>query len=168
MPIANIESTQRQSRLLQNSLSEELSPKHKLYKLRPLINWSNLEEKIAKLINVSRMGRERKSLRVMLGLALLQAMYNTTDCYASETFEENYYWQYFCGYEYIETKLSISESAVRRFRQELGEEGYNIILAELVKVGLKVGAYKKKTWTRRLLIPLFRSRISNILMMPTY
>ena len=44
----------------------------------------------------------------------------------------------------MDTKLSISESAIRRFRQELGEEGHNLILKELVKVGLKVGAYKKK------------------------
>jgi transposase, IS5 family len=144
MPIQNIEDSQRQGRLFYDKLSKELSPKHKLYKLKELISWSDLEEQVIKLVNVEQLGRERKSIRVMLGLSMLQAMYNFSDCLSSETFEENVYWQYFCGYEYIDTKISISESAIRRFRQELGEEGYNLILRELTKVGLRVGAYKKK------------------------
>lgn len=144
MPIQNIELLQKQGRLFFDKLSKELNPKHKLYKLKELINWSDLEDQVTKLVNVERLGRERKSLRVMLGLSMLQAMFNFSDCLTSETFEENVYWKYFCGYEYVDTKLSISESAIRRFRQELGEEGHNLILKELVKVGLKVGAYKKK------------------------
>ena len=144
MPIEKLENKQRQGRLLQDKLSKELSSKHKLYKLKELINWSELEEEVGGIVNVRALGRERKSLRVMLSLSMLQAMYNFSDCLTSETFEENLYWQYFCGYEYIDTKLSVSESAIRRFRQELGEEGYNYILKELTKVGLRVGAYKKK------------------------
>ena len=144
MPIQNIELLQKQGRLFFDKLSKELNHKHKLYKLKELINWSDLEDQVTKLVNVERFGRERKSLRVMLGLSMLQAMFNFSDCLTSETFVENVYWQYFCGYEYVDTKLSISESAIRRFRQELGEEGHNLILKELVKVGLKVGAYKKK------------------------
>ena len=165
MPIEKLESKQRQGRLLQDKLSKELSGKHKLYKLKELINWSELEEQIVKIVNVKALGRERKSLRVMLSLSMLQAMYNFCDCLTSETFEENLYWQYFCGYEYIDTKLSVSESAIRRFRQDLGEEGYNYILKELTKVGLRVGAYKKKIWTQALLTLRCKLRISSIRMM---
>ena len=71
-------------------------------------------------------------------------MFNFSNCLTSETFEENVYWKYFCGYEYVDTKLSVSESVIRRFRQELGEEGHNLILKELIRVGLRIGAYKKK------------------------
>ena len=116
MPIQNIELLQNQGRLFLDKLSKELNPKHKLYKLKELINWSDLEAQIVKLVNVEQLGRERKSLRVMLGLSMLQAMFNFSDCLTSETFEENVYWKYFCGYEYVDTKLSISESAIRRFR----------------------------------------------------
>lgn len=144
MPIQNLENSQRQGRLLQDKLSKELNSKHKLYKLKELIDWDDLENQVIQIVNVDQLGRERKSLRVMLGITMLQAMYNFSDCLTSETFTENAYWQYFCGYEYIDTKLSVSESAIRRFRQELGEEGYNFILKELTKVGLRVGAYKKK------------------------
>lgn len=93
---------------------------------------------------MEQLGREKKSVRVMVGLSMLQAMYNFSDCLTSETFEENVYWKYFCGYEYVDTKISVSESAIRRFRQVLGEVGHNLILKELVRVGLRVGAYKKK------------------------
>lgn len=144
MPIEKIENEQRQGRLLQESLSRELNPKHKLYKLRDLISWAQLENSIGKIVKIDSLGRERKSLRVMIGLSMLQAMYNFSDCLTSETFGENLYWQYFCGYEYIDAKLCVSESAIRRFRQELDEAGYNMILQELVKVGFRVGAYKKK------------------------
>jgi transposase, IS5 family len=144
MPIENLVNSQKQGRMFYDKLSKELNSKHKLYKLKELINWTDLEEEIGKLVKIEQLGRERKSLRVMLGLSMLQAMYNFSDGFTSETFGENVYWKYFCGYEYVDTGLSVSESAIRRFRQELGERGYNCILRELTKVGLRVGAYKKK------------------------
>ena len=38
----------------------------------------------------------------------------------------------------------MSETTIRRFRSVLGEAGYNEILKELLRIGLKVGALKKK------------------------
>lgn len=54
------------------------------------------------------------------------------------------YWQYFCGYDYFEKDIGVSESTIKRFRDTLGEAGYNEILRELIKVGGKVGVVKKK------------------------
>lgn len=144
MPIENIENKQKQSRLFQDTLSKELNPQNKLYKLRQLINWPELENEIQKLIIVNKQGRTRTSIRVLLGISMLQGMYNYSDCLTSETFEENVYWKYFCGYEYVDKEEKVSESVIRRFRQSLGEKGYNLILKELARVGLKIGAYKKK------------------------
>lgn len=81
---------------------------------------------------------------------MLQAMYNGSDSFTEEELKENIYWQYFCGYEYIQQDIDVSEATIRRFRNALGEEGYNEILKELLRIGLKVGALKKKTWNRRL------------------
>lgn len=50
MPIQNIENAQRQGRIFQDKLSQELSTKHKLYKLKELINWTALEEQVLKLV----------------------------------------------------------------------------------------------------------------------
>ena len=80
----------------------------------------------------------------MLALSMLQAMYNLSDKRTVEQFEENIYWQYFCGYEYLEQKVEVSEAGIRRFRSTLGEDGYKIILQELIMVGNKMGVYKKK------------------------
>jgi len=144
MPTEKIELQEKQGRLFHQKLSIELNAKHKLYKLRELINWSELESGVSEIVNVKRYGRAKKSLRVMLGLSMLQAMYNFSDCLTSETLEENIYWQYFCGYEYGGNASIVSESSIRRFRNELGEAGHELILKELTSVGLRVGAYKKK------------------------
>ena len=148
MPAEKIELQQKQGRLFHQKLSIELNPKHKLYKLRELINWSELESGVSQIVNVKRYGRAKKDLRVILGLSMLQAMYNFSDCLTSETLEENIYWQYFCGYEYGGNASIVSEISIHRFRNDLGEAGYELILKELASVGLRVGAYKKKIWTR--------------------
>ena len=75
---------------------------------------------------------------------MLQAMYNGSDSFTEEELKENIYWQYFCGYEYLQQDLDVSEATIRRFRNDLGEDGYNEILKELLRIGLKVGALKKK------------------------
>jgi len=147
MPIKDIKKLQSQSRLIGYKLSEELNPQNKLYKLRDEINWAVLEKHVLANMKVSGSGRERHSVRLLLGLLLLQAMNNTSDRLAAEELTENIYWQYFCGYEYLEQEVSISESSIRRFRQALGEEGLNAILREIIKVGINIGAVKKKDLT---------------------
>lgn len=144
MPIKNLAVSQKQTRMFQTELSLDLNKKNKLYKLRQVIDWSSLEKEVLKLINVKDLGRERTSLRILLGLAMLQAMYNFSDILTSEELSENMYWQYFCGYEYLEAEVGVSDSTIRRFRNLLGEVGYNLILEELIRVGGKVGVYKKK------------------------
>jgi IS5 family transposase len=116
----------------------------KLYKLRDLVNWSELEARALPNIEIKQFGRNKKDHRVMLALSMLQAMYNGSDSFTEEELKENIYWQYFCGYEYLQQDLDVSEATIRRFRNDLGEEGYNEILKELLRIGLKVGALKKK------------------------
>lgn len=57
---------------------------------------------------------------------------------------ENVYWQYFCGWEYLQKDAEISESSIRQFCTILGEDGYNEILKELIKIGCKTGVVKKR------------------------
>ncbi|WP_342271494.1 transposase [Candidatus Tisiphia endosymbiont of Parasteatoda lunata] len=146
MPIENIIKSQKQGKLFGYKLKEELNSNNKLYKLRELINWSGLEEWLSKNVSIKRFGRNRKCHRVMLGVMMLQAMYNFLDSLAEEELKENMYWQYFCGWEYIETDIAMSETSIRRFRNLLGESGYNEILAELIRVGIRTNTIKKKIW----------------------
>ena len=144
MPIENISFSQKQERLFGEKLSIQLNRKNKLYKLRDLVNWPELEAKALTKIEIKQFGRNKKDHRVMLGLSMLQAMYNGSDSFTEEALKENIYWQYFCGYEYMQQDIDVSEATIRRFRNALGEEGYNEILKELLRIGLKVGALKKK------------------------
>ena len=144
MPIENITFSQKQERLFEDRLSTKLNPKNKLYKLKDMVNWSDLETRALPDIQIKQFGRHKKDHRVMLALSMLQAMYNGSDSFTEEELKENVYWQYFCGYEYLQKDLEVSEATIRRFRNALGEAGYNEILKELLRIGLKVGALKKK------------------------
>jgi IS5 family transposase len=144
MPIENITPSQNQGRLFEERLSKKLSQKNKLYQLRDLINWSELEEKALSHVEIKQFGRSRKDHRVMLALLMLQAMYNGSDSFTESELMENMYWQYFCGYEYLVKDPEMSEASIRRFRNLIGENGYNEIMKELLRIGIKVGALKKK------------------------
>ena len=101
MPIENITFSQKQGRLLEVRVSTKLNPKNKLYKLKEMVNWSDLEARALSDIQIKQFGRNKKDHRVMLALAMLQAMYNSSDSFTEEELQENAYWQYFCGYEYL-------------------------------------------------------------------
>jgi len=148
-PIDNITFSQKQERLFEEKLSTKLNPKNKLYKLKDMVNWADLEARALPDIQIRQFGRNKKDHRVMLALSMLQAMYNGSDSFTEEELKENIYWQYFCGYEYLQANLDVSEATVRRFRNDSWRRRVLIeILKELLGIGLKVGALKKKTWNR--------------------
>ena len=124
MPIDNITFSQKQERLFEEKLSTKLNPKNKLYKLKDMVNWADLEARALPDIQIRQFGRNKKDHRVMLALSMLQAMYNGSDSFTEEELKENIYWQYFCVYEYLQADLDVSEATIGRFRNTLGEDGY--------------------------------------------
>ena len=48
----------------------------------------------------------------MLALSMLQAMYNGSDSFTEEELKENVYWQDFCGCEYLQQDLDVSETII--------------------------------------------------------
>ncbi|MCC8461810.1 MAG: transposase [Rickettsia endosymbiont of Ecitomorpha arachnoides] len=111
MPIENIIKSQAQEKLFGYKLKEELNANNKLYKLRELINWSRLEEWLSKNVAIKRLGRNRKCHRVMLGVTMLQAIYNFSDTLAEEELKKNMYWQYFC--------ISLNETYARIYKRNI-------------------------------------------------
>ena len=112
MPIDNITFSQKQERLFEEKLSTKLNPKNKLYKLKDMVNWADLEARALPDIQIRQFGRNKKDHRVMLALSMLQAMYNGSDSFTEEELKENIYWQYFCGYEYLQADLDVSVSVL--------------------------------------------------------
>ena len=78
MPIENISSSQNQGRIFEQLLSKQLNPKNKLYQLKELINWSELEVKALGHIDIKQFGRDRKPHRVMLALLVAARFRNRT------------------------------------------------------------------------------------------
>ena len=59
-PIENITFSQKQERLFEEKLSTKLNPKNKLYKLKDMVNWPELEARALSDIQIKQFGRNRK------------------------------------------------------------------------------------------------------------
>ena len=77
--IENITFSQKQERLFDERLSIKLNPKNKLYKLKDMVNWADLEARALPDIQIRQFGRNKKDHRLMLAISMLQAMYNGSD-----------------------------------------------------------------------------------------
>ena len=78
------------------SLEEQLNHKHSLYVLANKINWNKFETEFSKLFNEKK-GAPNKPIRLMTGLIILKHIRNVSDESVVEQFQENAYYQYFCG-----------------------------------------------------------------------
>ena len=134
-----------QSDLFKNRLSEELNPKHELRQLSTLIPWENLEEEFSEIYADNGVGGQPpKPVRLIVGLLLLQHMHNLSDENVVRMWVENPYWQYFCGYDYLQWTVPINPSSLTRWRGRLGKEKLEKILAMTVSVAVSSGTIKKK------------------------
>ena len=89
-------------------------------------------------------GQPPKPVRLMVGLLLLQYMHNLSDEEVVRTWVENPYWQYFCGFDFLQWKMPINPSSLTRWRNRLGEGKLEQILKMSVKVAIKTSVIKKE------------------------
>jgi len=136
--------TNNQENLFRNRLSNQLNPKNELFQLAKIIPWDELDRECADLFLNNTCGRPPTPVRLVIGLLLLQYMHNLSDDNVVRTWTENPYWQYFCGYDYLQWNLPIDSSSLTRWRKRLGTEKLQKILAMTVSVSLKIGVIKKK------------------------
>lgn len=114
-----------------------LDPKHPLYILSNLINWSIFETTFAPLYSQKK-GRPAKSIRLMVGLLILKHLRNISDEKVVAQFTENAYYQYFCGEESFTTSLPCVPTELVEFRHRIGESGVELILKESIRVNLEL------------------------------
>ena len=127
-----------QGRLFQQRLSFQLNPTHELIQLSKLIDWKFFEEEFSGLFKENQ-GASAKPVRLIVGLLMLQQMNGYSDEGAVDEWVENPYWQYFCGYDYLEWKKPIDPSSLTRWRKRLGCEGVEKILQGTIKAAIKGG-----------------------------
>lgn len=142
-----------------------LDPRHPLFVLAQHMPWEAIEATMRELIGrrqrsarkserfdlagttmqaagTSNVGRPRLPIRLMAGLLYLKHAYGESDESVVSKWQENPYWQYFCGSEYFETRLPCDASSLTRFRDAIGEAGVEELLAQTINTAVQIGAIR--------------------------
>jgi len=133
-----------QSNFLKPWLSSILNPSHELYRLANQIDWSILENEFEPLF-VADKGAPAKPVRLIVGLMMLQHMYNYSDEGVVYEWVENPYWQFFCGEQQLQWNLPIDPSTLPRWRKRIGKGGMSKILGVTIKTALNTGTISAKS-----------------------
>ena len=70
----------------------------------------------------------------MVGLLILKHVRNVSDESVVEQWQENIYYQYFCGEQSIQTSAPCTPTELVEFRKHIGKEGVELILKESIRV----------------------------------
>ena len=136
-----------QSELFKSRLSTQLNPKDPLFILSHQINWSAFEKEFGSFYRAGP-GQPPKPIRLMVGLMMLQHMHGLSDEQVVHQWVQNPYWQYFCGYDYLQWELPSDPSSMTRWRKRLGIENLEKILSETIMTALKTEAAAPKDLKR--------------------
>lgn len=132
-----------QGRLFEKRFSLNLDDNHPLIQMRKLIDWSAIEEEIGQRFQTGR-GQPPKPIRLVVGILMLQHMFDQSDEWVVRLWRENPYWQMFCGFDYFQTEPPLNPSSLPKWRKRIGEEGLIKILPIVVDAALQAGLLKKK------------------------
>lgn len=128
--------------MFETPFSDILNPKHELLRAASLIDWDGLHETLD--IYYSPLGRQGKSIRLMVGIHLLKHRYNCSDEQAVETLHENAYWQCFCGFNSFQAGQILEATTLVKFRNRIGTAGMKQIEAFFLKTWSEMGLVKTK------------------------
>jgi transposase, IS5 family len=99
-------------------------------------------------VGVSRVGRPRLPIRLMVSLLYLKHAYNLSDEEVVERWSENVVWQFFSGGEYYEPRLPCDATQIGRFRRVLGEAGVEQLLKTTIQTAVAVKAVRAAEFER--------------------
>jgi len=140
----------QQYHLFTSRLSNQLDPNHPLVQLSKLIDWQPMEEEFSGLF-VEGLGQPAKPVRLVVGILMLQHMYGFSDENIVYRWRENPYWQYFCGFDFMQNCVPMHPTSLIRWRDRLAGPGLTKIFASTIAAAVLSGAVKKKVSKRRLL-----------------
>jgi IS5 family transposase len=132
----------RQRDLFRPMLKDFIDPHHKLALLADAINWQHFENELQPYY--SEQGAPSVPIRLMVGCLLLKHLYNLGDETIAERWEQDSYFQYFCGMTFFEHHFPFDPSDFVHFRKRVGEEGIGKIFAYSVELhGKEVEKHSK-------------------------
>jgi IS5 family transposase len=123
------------------TFEEQLNHRHPLYVLAGKIDWQMFEDEFSKHYSPDQ-GRPAKPIRLLTGLLLLKHIRNLSDESVVEQWQENSYYQYFCGMTSFVTGQPCEPSELVHFRNRIGTKGMELILKESVRLNGKDGKEK--------------------------
>jgi transposase, IS5 family len=138
---------QRQEHLFQARLDQQLNMEHPLVQLAQRVDWTFFEREFGTLY-VADVGRPGVPTRLLVGLHYLKHAYGESDESVVARWVENPYWQYFCGYEFLQHALPCHPTALVKWRQRLQADGIEKLLQELLATALRTGALDERDLAR--------------------
>jgi len=105
-------------------------------------------EQVQRVAVASNAGRPRVPLRIMISLLYLKHAFNESDEGVVERWRDTPRWQYFSGCAYDEDRLPCDATTLVKFRQLLGEEGVEELLAQTLNVAAQLKIIEPQELTR--------------------
>lgn len=129
--------------LLENIIDQ----RHELERLSRLIDWARFDEGFGTFYDDQK-GRDGLPTRLMAGLHLLKHMKGLSDEQVCAAWLENPYFQSFCGEITFQHELPFDRSSMTRWRQRIGAEALEVLLAETIAIAVKTKAVSTRQLER--------------------
>lgn len=131
-----------QEDLFRARLQNLVDPRHALVRLAGLIDWGRFEAEFGALYTDG--GRPGLPTRLMVGLHLLKHMDGLSDEAVCTRYLDSPYVQLFCGETHFQHALPLDRSSMTRWRQRIGAERLEVLLAESVAAAQRGGAVEER------------------------
>jgi transposase, IS5 family len=105
-------------------------------------------EQVQRMAVANNAGRPRVPLRIMIALLYLKHAFNESDEGVVERWGETPTWQFFSGQAYFEHHRPCDATTLVKFRQLLGEEGVEELLAQTINVAVDLKLIKPQELAR--------------------
>lgn len=123
--------------------SEMLNPEHPLYVLAERIDWQQFDAAIDACY-ADELGRPGVNTRLMVGLQYLKHTFDESDESVVARWVENPYWQFFCGFHYMQHDPPIDPSMMSKWRKRVGADRLEKLLEVTIQAALAMKAIKSQ------------------------
>ena len=117
--------------------------RHPLVRLAKLIDWRRFEAAFG-VLYTDRIGRPGLPTRLMVALHMLKHMDGLSDEAVCARYLDSPYVQLFCGETHFRHRLPLERSSMTRWRQRIGPERMEELLAESLAAARRTGAVEDK------------------------
>jgi transposase, IS5 family len=133
--------------MFRETLEAILDPWHEVLQLGRRIDWAGLDAVCGETF-VDQVGRPGLPTRLMAGLHILKHVKGLSDEAVCAAWVENPYFQAFCGARFFQHRLPLDRSSMTRWRQRIGAERLETLLADTLAIAQDSGAAKPSAMER--------------------